>query len=333
MEDKSFEACFNKLSRRKWWNTALAILGVSATLALVLTLINSGKRHQNQQRTRMRSLVGGPVNKKPSSRAMPAHELFGRSMVPIRTTQDWNAEEFTRGETLSWNIHGQIKPHRGFSVVRPPAMARPKAVQSVTGTTVRVVRLPHETPMFVTEASVIPVSDIRRSVSSVVTAAYDEAIGFESGAGKSVVPEDKLKQRLTTKVAKAVTGGKPEFDPTIGIVYNRLMKQATGYFFKGRFKKAIPLLRRAVRIDRFDSRAQLMLGTALYEAFRNWQAVRNLRRAVQLDPNLNESYLFLASAYQMLGKNQRAKRALLRYLRRDPGGHFITDVHKIIRKL
>jgi len=165
--------------------------------------------------------------------------------------------------------------------------------------------------------------------SAVITVAHESS---PADVINRKIPEPPMAVQKVAGAARAAKE-KPEFDPTIGIMYRRLMKRATGYFFSGRFRKAIRLLQRAVRIDRFDSQAQLMLGTALYEVFKSWQAVRNLRRAVQLNPNLSESYLFLASAYQMLGKNQRARRALRRYLKRDPRGHYTPDVRKIIRKL
>lgn len=115
--------------------------------------------------------------------------------------------------------------------------------------------------------------------------------------------------------------------------FSTLLGKARKQIKRGRFKRAIALLRQARRLRPRDARLHRNLGNAFFEIRNNRQALRHLRRAKALSPNSPKTYLLLASVYQDLKRVADARSSYSTYLRLAPAGRFARQVRQIMKRL
>ena len=102
---------------------------------------------------------------------------------------------------------------------------------------------------------------------------------------------------------------------------------------RGKYRKAVAELKRAVQVNPESVPALLALADAYLEADQPRSALEPLETASRLDANNGRAPLLLGTAYQSLGRNAEAVKAYQHYLELDPGGEYANDVRSILANL
>jgi adenylate cyclase len=94
---------------------------------------------------------------------------------------------------------------------------------------------------------------------------------------------------------------------------------AANLVFAGRHEEAIPLLKKALRLDPFPRHHYYnFLGVAYRCLGRYEEAIAEFEKAIQLAPDSAWRHVAIAAAYSLAGRDEEARAAVQKALRLDP---------------
>jgi DNA-binding response OmpR family regulator len=151
------------------------------------------------------------------------------------------------------------------------------------------------------------------------------------GPKEPFVLADKAAQPAAT--AGLTSGVAPSGVKTGADAYAKALEEGEKLLKRGKYRKAVAELKRAVQVNPESVPALLALADAYLEADQPRSALEPLETASRLDANNGRAPLLLGTAYQSLGRNAEAVKAYQHYLELDPGGEYANDVRSILANL